>query len=370
MGKEEEKELNFDDFVLQKSDFLDTSLDNTEESQEQEQEKAAQEEQDDKEDNSQEEKEISKEQEEQEEGEKKVADSSSEESQEEGEEVSYLPLIEMIHEANGWQDIYKQREGEFKENDSIDGLMNVIGEIISQNSAPKYASDATKAFDEFVSKYGEERAGEFLELNYGAVNYESFDISKVENQERIYRDYLKATTPFSDSKIDKEIKRLVDLEELEGEVEEAKKFLVEDTKRKAEELEISEKRKIEEAEAKWNAHVEEQKKKILNLEEIAEFKLEKKEREQFFDYLYKSDKSGKTPYQKDMEDNSDLKLALAYHAFKGTNKSKIAQIAETEAAKKLRESLSRKKDTKGKGTAAPRQQNPNGGADYNSWVLK
>jgi hypothetical protein len=284
-----------------------------------------------------------------------------------GVDGSVLPLIEAIHEKSGWE----FKEEDFKDKNSVEGLMEFVDEVIAANSNPEFASDEVASFNEFVSKYGIEKAGEYLETNYGQVDYETIDTEDVDNQKRVYKDYLKSSTKYSDAKIDKEIKKLIDLDELGEEIEDAKAYLIEDNKTKKVEFERNQELAKQAQIDNFNNYLDTQKNRIDNAKKIAGFEPTKKEREDFYKFAYVKDRTGKTGYQKHKEANESLDLDLLWHAFKGTNKESISKGVKTETAKKLKESLSRRKDNKGGGTGvvAPKKSNPKKDVDYNQFLI-
>jgi hypothetical protein len=292
----------------------------------------------------------------------------TEEDNTDGEEVSVLPLIEAIHEQAGWE----FKEDAFKDNDSVEGLMDFVSEVIASNSVPEFASDEVAAFNDFVSKYGADKAGDYLEVNYGQIDYDTIDLENEDNQKRVYAEYLKASTKYSSAKIDKEIKKLVDLDELGDEMEEAKEYLVKDKEAKKvafeQQQEAAKAAQIE----SFNNYKATQKTRIENAKDIAGFEPTKEEREDFYKFAYETDRTGKTGYQKYKEQNENLDLELLWHAFKGTNKDKLSKGVKTETAKKLKKSLSRHKDVKaggGTGTKAPKKANPKKDVNYNDFLL-
>ena len=290
--------------------------------------------------------------------------------EEDGGEASVTPLIELIHEENGW-DFDAEK---FKGKDKVSDLTDFIGDIIEQNSIPEFASDEVKEFNEFVAKHGADKAADFLSVSYGSVDYESMDLTNEDNQKKVYSDYLKATTKFTPAKIEKEVKKLADLEELEGETKEAQEYLIEDAKKAKEEFVASQEREKETSSANFTKYLGEQKERIDSSKEIAGFELNDKDKAGLYKFAFESDRNGKTGYQKMKEADKDLDLKLLLLAYKGVDKDKITKTATTETVKKLRKNLSRFKDKKagggGSGAPSPKKENPNGEIDYNEFILK
>jgi hypothetical protein len=368
---EKESIVNFDDFLLTPDNvYQPEEIEEVEETEEKEEVEPEEVEAETEQEEVEEEETEEEETEEEEEKEEVENNPDNKEEQEETEEeVSVTPLIEMIHEANGWE----YDEEKFKNNDSIDGLMDFVGEIIEQNSVPQFASEEVEKFNKFVKEYGADKAAEYLEVNYGSVDYETIDLSSEDNQKRVYTDYLKSTTKFSDEKIAKEVKKLADLDELEAEVEDAKKYLVEDVEKQKVAFEKHQEELKKTQAYNFNKYLGEQKNRIDSAKEIAGFELSDKDKEGLYKFAFETDRTGKTEYQKLKEKDKDLDLKLLMLAYKGVDKEKISKSATTETAKKLKKSLSRfkdKKDVKGSGTKAPKKSNPNKDIDYNDFLLK
>lgn len=292
-----------------------------------------------------------------------------EEDNTDGGDASVLPLIELMHENAGWE----YDESKFKDTDTVEGLMDFVGEVIEANSKPEFASDEVAKFNEFVSKYGAEKAADYLDVNYGNTDYESLDTSSEDVQKQIYTDYLKRTTKFSDTKITKEVKKLADLDELEGEVGDAKEYLIADDKKAKEDFEKVQEQAAVSQQENFKKYLGTQKERIESAKEIAGFELNEKDKEGLYKFAFETDRSGKTAYQKLKETDKDLDLKLLLLAYKGVDKAKITKEATTATTKKLKKSLSRFKDNKsggGSGTATPKKQNPNSDINYNDFILR
>jgi hypothetical protein len=298
-------------------------------------------------------------------------ESTEEESSEEEEELGngFTSIIELMHEQNGWE--YNAED--FKDSDSIEGLNDFIKEVIEANSQPEYASEETQRFDEFVRKYGPERAAEFLETNFGQVDYSNLDKDNEEHLKTAMRDYLKKTTKFSDKKIEKQIEKAEELGELEEEFDENIEFLIEAQKKEAEELEKAQEEEKVARQQEFQNYLNTQKDRIFKSDEIAGFELSDKDKDGLYKFAYEPGRDGRTGYQKLKEQDKDLDLKLLMLAYKGVDKAKISKDAETKAVKKLKKELSRHTDrTTGstKGASAPKKTKSNESTDYSAFVFK
>lgn len=82
---------------------------------------------------------------------------------------------------------------------------------------------------------------------------------------------------------------------------------------------------------------------VLNVKEIAGFKVTKDKAEKLYNFITKRDKDGKTGFQK--ADTDENRLLYAYMAMEGFDKDKLVKDVATKQALKLKKTLSNFKDT-------------------------
>jgi hypothetical protein len=290
----------------------------------------------------------------------------------ETEEDSLLPLIQAIHQHNGWE-----FDEESFEDGSMDGLMNFIGEVIDVNSRPEYASQESARFDEFVRRYGPEKASEYLQANFGDIDYESAEFDDDDSKKDLYRNYLRDTTKFSDKKIEKEVAKAEELGELDDEenITEYKEHMIEAKAERAKAIEENAEKERQRRYQDYQNYLSSQKDRIVNTEEIAGHTLTQKEKDDFYRFAYEVGKDGKTGYQRTREADKDLDLKLLWSAYMDSNDSKYKKRVESNVTKKVKKNLSRftdknsKKKSTGTGRASGKKGNPNSKVDYNDFVL-
>lgn len=285
-------------------------------------------------------------------------------------EDSFVPLIEAIHQHNGWE-----FDAEAFEDGSINGLMDFIGEVVEANSKPEYASQESAKFDEFVRRYGPEKASEYLQANYGEMDYEKEDFSDDDSKKELMRNYLKETTKFSDAKIEKEVKKAEELGELDEEdtINEYKEHMVESAKERAKAVEErAEQERVRRYEDYQN-YLSSQKNRIDSTEEISGHKLSKKEKDEFYKFTYEVGNDGKTGYQRIREEDKDLDLKLLWSAFRDSNQSGFKKKVESDVAKKVKKNLSRYTDKNSKKQSgvgrAEGKKTKSKDTNYNDFVL-
>jgi len=132
---------------------------------------------------------------------------------------------------------------------SIEGLKDAIYNQAKEIADERDAS-LPAVIKELIDNYEEGvPLEELIKIKSSEIKYSSLDTEKIKEdeslQKQIYKDYLKKTTSFNDTRIEKEINRLVDLGELDKEVEEALPELVTLEKKKEKQLKEEVKQKQE-----------------------------------------------------------------------------------------------------------------------------
>lgn len=108
---------------------------------------------------------------------------------------------------------------------------------------------------------------------------------------------------------------------------------------KLKELELKSTREKEVA----DLEAEKFKAKVVNLSQIKDFKIDKKEAEKLYDFITKKDKSGKTEFAK--KDNDETRLLYAYLAMNDFKKSKLTDDIKNEVVKTLKKKVTNYQDS-------------------------
>ncbi len=279
-------------------------------------------------------------------------------------EVSYKPFLELLFEKNGWE-----WSDELLEEDSAQGYTDVLTRIVEANSKPEYASEETKRFDEFIRNGGDPK--DFMDAVYTAPNYEKMDVEDVNTQKLLMRRHMKEFTKYGDEKIERELKRLEDTEEL---AEEAKVAFDElktlDTDRDVKLEKDLDAKNLSDQKIR-DENIQRQKDGILASKEIGGFKVTDKDKQGFVDYLYKVKRSsGKTGYQEFLATNENWNMQAAYYAFKEVSGKNFDSKAKGKAEKAVIDQLSsaQKKDLS-TNRQKEKKENPDGKKTYQEFVL-
>ena len=222
--------------------------------------------------------------------------------------------------------------------DTIEGLVDYINDLVSENSKPDYANDQIKQLDEYVKNGG--NFTDFYNNMSQTLSYEDLDIDDESNQRMAIREYLKAGG-YTDDQISKKIERYEEADMLHEEAEDAvtrlkdiKKEQLEQQKAYQENL----RKQQEEANQKVYTDITSN---VQSLDNIYGIKVPQQDRRALLDYILKTDAEGHTQYEKDYQKNFTKNLIeSAYFTMKGDTLFKEAQRSgETSAVKKLRNTL-------------------------------
>lgn len=157
------------------------------------------------------------------------------------------------------------------------------------------------------------------------------------NQRNLVEDWL-VIQGFEESEIEE---RLQDLEsnKLLGKEAKFSQRKLSEYHKKQDELLIENKVK-EQAQIKQTQEAEALtfKNKVLEIKEVKGFKLEKDQSKKLYEYITKQDRNGKTQFEKDT--NEDTQLLYAYFAMTGFDKEKLSKEIMTEKTIKLKKNLS------------------------------
>lgn len=237
--------------------------------------------------------------------------------------------------------------------DEVKVLAGYMREVIKRKSVPQYASEEVAAFDKAVREGIDPR--DYLELSYTEPEYKDLDLSDADTRHIVIENYLKATTKLSDANIQREIGRMERLlaESEEGtedgetmaEIREYADYLQEQKDaKKAQEIEAARRERVE-REERAKSLEREIKTKIMSMENVGGFALTEKDKQGWVDYLLLKDKTGKTQFQKEIEEDPALQYKLSFYAYKKLGKDKLIAGVRSETSKSILKSLRNYKDT-------------------------
>lgn len=225
---------------------------------------------------------------------------------------------------------------------SLEGIAELVKDTIAitrqqeLEANPEY-SNVLKAAQEGIP------LEEFISTVYeDGVDYNSIDIEDEDNQETLVRDLL-TKQGVKDKIIDGIIKTSKDDGSWMETVTEAHNTLIADQQEKAkaylESVQAERQSQIEAAESA----LKELKSTIESLDEIQGFKLDKKQKDSFYNYITKPVKDGKTKMELDAEDKN-LQLKMAWMYFTNFSEVDLSKKAVSKASEKFEKALKSTKD--------------------------
>jgi hypothetical protein len=177
---------------------------------------------------------------------------------------------------------------------------------------------------------------------YGDVNYSELDMSDAGTQEQVVIDYYTAKG-LSEDRIARLIEGSKDDGSFGNEVQEAYSALVNSQRAQMQEYLNS----LEEQKTQEEEYVREQmvtlRQTINNIEEIQGFKMDKRTRDDFFNYMTAPTKSGMTRLQEDAQDY-EKQLVMAFMYYTNFNSEDLERRATNNVADKLSKALKSQKD--------------------------
>lgn len=221
---------------------------------------------------------------------------------------------------------------------TVDGLTDYIRQVVEENSKPQYSDDRIQKLDEYVKNGG--KFEDFYTAQQEMMDLDNIDIEDESNQKAVVRELLKRSG-YSDEKINRRIERFEDADMLEEEAEDALDRLKEIHQKELEDAEQQQIAYQKEQEQQAQEFFTSVSKGIDKLTNIRGISVPKDDRKALYDYIFKTDATGQSQYQKDFNKNLTKNLIeSAYFTMKGDALITEAQkTGETSATKKLKSIL-------------------------------
>lgn len=222
--------------------------------------------------------------------------------------------------------------------DSIQSLIDYIGDMVEQNSTPQYANEQVAQLDAYIKNGG--NFEDFYTQQSRTISYDNIDMEDESNQKAVVRDYMRLQG-FDDELISRKIERYEDADMLSEEAEDAVarlKIITEQQlaakQAQQEQLRMQQEQQAIEFMNNLNSGIQ-------NLDNIRGIAIPKEDRKALYDYITKTDADGLTQYQKDFNANMvDNLIESAYFTMKGdTLLGNAKKNGQTSAANKLRTML-------------------------------
>lgn len=251
-----------------------------------------------------------------------------------GSEIDFKPFYNLFHEKLGWE----VSEEDAPEN-SMEGLIDYMNNIVESASKPQYANELSEKFDRFLANGGDPE--KFINTMFKSKDYTTFEIKSDEDKKQVLKDLLVKSNPDKDTEwVNKKINRYEDSGVLDEEAEDALEIL-RSLDKKAKDNIVAEQEQAKQREAEeYKTQLTNLKNKLATTKEIAKLPVTQKEMNDFYTFLAVPEKDGKTKYQKVTTENEDAAIITAFLAFKGFDFSNMKANVRSDVVKDLKKSLS------------------------------
>lgn len=223
---------------------------------------------------------------------------------------------------------------------SVKEIVDFVKEVIDENSTPDYANEELIELDKFVKNGGDIK--NYLTQAYGGVDVDTVDLENPNDCKAVIREQM-LIKGVSEAVIKKRLDRYEDTGILKEEAEESVDIIKEYKTIQKQKL-LEEQQKIatnsKRQQQEYIMSVEEA---INSMDNVRGVPVNKTEKKQLMDYIFKPTADGMTQYQKDYAKNSRNLIESAYFTMKGdAYVQKIQSQATSTATKKLRDRLAEK----------------------------
>lgn len=221
---------------------------------------------------------------------------------------------------------------------TVDALTEYFSEVVKEASVPQYADDRIQKLDEYVKNGG--KFEDFYSKQQESLTLDDIDLEDEVNQKAVIRELLKHNN-YSDEQINKKISRYEDADMLFEESEDALDRLKQIRQHELEEATRQQEEFAKQQEEQQRAFFESVTNDINSLTNIRGIAIPKEDRKALFDYIFKTDQTGMSQYQKDFNENLSKNLIeSAYFTMKADALiSNAEKKGESSAADKLRKML-------------------------------
>lgn len=221
---------------------------------------------------------------------------------------------------------------------TVEELIDYIGDMVEQNSTPKYADERIEQLDRYVKNGG--RFEDFYGHQQQVESYDSLDMEDESNQKAVVRDYMRMQG-YTDEQITRKIERYEDADMLEDEATDAIEYIKRVREQQLQQAQAEQEQARLYQEQQAAEFINNLNSSIANLSNIRGISVPKEDRKLLLDYITKVDADGLTQYQKDFNENMVNNLIeSAYFTMKGDALLGTAKRdGQTSAASKLRTML-------------------------------
>ena len=232
--------------------------------------------------------------------------------------------------------------------DSDEGLVKLADKTL-QNRASKWAQSLDPdflAFYEYTQNGG--KAEDFAKVYFSGDSWSKFSIESEDAQKRAVTESLRLAGE-SDEDIQDMVEEWVDNGSIEKRAKSALNKLIKHEEIEKQKLVEQQAKAVEDRRKAEEAQWDDFKKSVYAKDEVKGFKLNKKQKDDLIDFLSVPDrKTGKTGYQKALEENQDSQLLFAYLAMHNFDVNSLDKQATSRASRSMAEKLRNSRDLRDK----------------------
>lgn len=223
---------------------------------------------------------------------------------------------------------------------TLDDVVDLLVQVVKENSKPTFANEELESLNKFVAEGGDIKTY-YNEVYSDTLNLDNVDISIDRDQKAILREHM-LNQGYKEEKIKRALDRYEDAGVLQDEAEEALELVKEFREKKAKKL-LAEQEKfaLDEQKAKQD-FVETVYSTVGQLKTVRGVTISESERKELLDYMFKTDKAGLTPMQKDYQDPSKRINNLIETAYFMKYADKIISENKKQGEKKAIEDIRKK----------------------------
>jgi len=192
---------------------------------------------------------------------------------------------------------------------------------------------------------------------YNDVSYEDLDMSDPDTRTQVVIDYY-TTKGLSENRISKLIETAIDDGSFDDEVNEAYSHLVNSQRQQIQEYLNSLEENKKAQEEQYIESLSTLRNTINDIDEIQGFKMDKKTKEDFYNYMTQPTKNGMTRLQEDAQDY-EKQLVMAFMYYTNFNSEDLQKRVTTNVADKLSKALKSQKDSNIRSGSSGSKRNSN-----------
>jgi hypothetical protein len=241
-----------------------------------------------------------------------------------------------------------------KKFEKVDDVIDLMAEIIKENSRPEFANDEVAAYDQYV------RNGGSLKTLYEEIHKDSVDTTKLdlENEKdcKLVIETNLRNLGYKEEKIKKTIERYEDADVLKDEAEDAIEQINEFKIKKEKTLLANQEKERVEADMKNKQFFDNVVAYVNNLKDIRGVSVDSNAKKKIIDYIFRVTPDGSTQFQKAYASDAVKNLiesAYFIHPEFGENLlNKTSKKATDDAMKKVRDKLKASKGKRNSGSGS------------------